>query len=192
MIASRAALVALALALASCGPSGRHAGTTLAMPEDLDARHLAIDELGERLHAALVAGAPLNVLLGDDELRALLSSESASRVAARRVAVRSRIGDADRVATLLAGTTYLGACLQDARDEPASGTLGLRADGWTFRRVLVAARIPGGRRIGTWIDGTFVLTDIGFGALDLERVEDPRWEHSDLDIAPCDMATALH
>ncbi len=33
-----------------------------------------------------------------------------------------------------------------------------------------------------------MFSDAGFGALDLERVETPRWEHSDLELAPCDMA----
>jgi hypothetical protein len=62
------------------------------------------------------------------------------------------------------------------------------ASRWTIERVLVIGIRPGGRRIAAWIEGTFVYTDAGIGALDLERVEQPRWEHSDLELAPCDFA----
>lgn len=188
-----ATLVAALAALAGCGSSGaRRATTTLPMPAEVPARHEAMDELGRRLHVALAAGHPEHVMLGDDELRALLGSTAATRVAARRAAIGVRLGgDAQRLTIALDGTTYLGVCLQDARDEPGDATLGLRATGWVFRRVLLAAARPGGRRVALWIDGVFVFTDAGFGALDLERVEDPRPEHSDLELAPCDMATSL-
>jgi hypothetical protein len=161
------------------------------MPDEVADRHAAMDELGRRLHAALAAGAPSDVLLGDDEIRLVLASDAATRVAARRAGLSVRLGSVRGLAASLAGTSYLGVCLQDAHDEDPSGSLGLRADGWVFRRVLVAARQPAGRRVALWVDGTFVFTDAGFGALDLERVEEPRWEHSDLELAPCDMATTL-
>lgn len=175
--------------LIGCGASRPHATMPMPMPQELRERHIAMDELGRRLHAALIAGRPADVLLGDDELRRLMSSEAATRLAARRASISIRIGRSGRAAGALARTEYLGVCLQDARgDDPA---LGLRGEGWTFRRILVAARQPAGRRIALWVDGIFLFTDNGFGALDLERVEDPRWEHSDLEIAPCDMATSL-
>jgi hypothetical protein len=66
--------------------------------------------------------------------------------------------------------------------------LGLQADGWIFDRFLLIGRRPSGRRIAAWVEGVFVYTDAGFTALDLERVEEPRWEHSDLEIAPCDLS----
>ncbi|AKF05404.1 hypothetical protein [Sandaracinus amylolyticus] len=194
-MAPRAAL-ALVLLVAACSGPGAAAParptTPLVMPTEIAARHAAMDAFGARLFAALAAGRPADVMLGDDELRVLLESDAATRIGAHRATVAMRLGaDVGRVPLGLDGSHYLGVCLQDARDEPADGPLGLRADGWTFRRVLVAAERPGGRRVALWVDGLFVFTDAGFGALDLERVESPRPEHSDLEIAPCDMATRL-
>lgn len=159
------------------------------MPAATDARHDAMDAFGRRLHAALTAGRPADVLFGDDELRRLCDGSAATRIAARRGATSMRAGAQPAVAQGLARTEYLGVCLQYARDD--DDALGLESPGWTFRRVLLAARLPGGRRTALWVDGMFVFTDSGFGALDLERVEAPRWEHSDLELAPCDMATTL-
>lgn len=189
-----AALLA-ALLLGACAGAHNQAPrptTARVMPDEVPARHAAMDAFGRRLFAALAAGRPRDVVLGDDELRVLLDGPAATRVAAHRATLGVRVADAAHLARALEGTRYLGVCLQDARDEPAAGPLGLRADGWTFRRVLVAAQRPGGRRIALWVDGIFLFTDAGFGALDLERVESPRPEHSDLEIAPCDMATRLH
>lgn len=185
-------VVVWALLALACGPSGalaHRATTPLPMPGESSDRHAAMDAFGRRLHAALVAGHPDDVLFGDDELRTLMGGEAATRVAARRASLSVRLGTSPRVALALAHTEYLGVCLQDARDDDPA--LDLRAPGWTFRRVLLAAQQPGGRRTALWVDGVFVFTDGGFGALDLERVEDPRWEHSDLELAPCDMATRL-
>lgn len=183
----------LSVSIAACGgPRARSATTPLPMPTDIASRHEAMDAFGRRLHAALAIGRPIDVLVGDDELRSLLAGSSATRVAAHRASIGLRIGDDPARLTLaLEGTEYLGVCLQDARDEPDGATLGLRAPGWVFGRVLVAARRPGGHRIALWVDGVFVFTDAGFGALDLERIEAPRPRHSDLEIAPCDMATNL-
>lgn len=191
---SRAWIAALAAVLvAGCGGGGPpHATTPLSMPSDVAARHAAMDAFGRRLHAALAAGRPTDVLLGDDELRAVLTSEPATRVAAHRATLGVRVGgDTARLTIALRDTAYLGVCLQDARDEPDGATFGLRAPGWVFRRVLLAAQHPSGRRVALWIDGLFLFTDAGFGALDLERIEDPRPGHSDLELAPCDMATNL-
>ncbi|MDQ3037815.1 MAG: hypothetical protein M3Y87_35805 [Myxococcota bacterium] len=186
-------LACLSVSGTACGGSrARSATTPLPMPADVASRHAAMDAFGRRLHAALAAGRPIDVLLGDDELRVLLAGSAATRVAAHRAAIGMRVGDdTARLTLALEGTEYLGVCLQDARDEPDGATLGLRAPGWVFGRVLVAARRPGGHRIALWIDGVFVFTDAGFGALDLERIEAPRPRHSDLELAPCDMATNL-
>ena len=191
-LASSASLALLLSGASLLGCGGASAGGASAMPTDLDARHAAIDEFGARVHAALLVAAPGDFVVGDDQLRRFVSSTAASRIGARRAGLSSRLANAQRTAGALVGTTYLGACLQDAGDEPPHGPLGLLAEAWTFRRILIAAAIPGGRRIGLWLDGTFLYTEAGFAALDLERLEDPRWEHSDLDIAPCDMATHLH
>lgn len=184
-------LLAVVVPLLGCGAAtgSRRATQPSAMPAERTARHEAMDDLGRRLHAALVAGRPADILLGDDELRRVLTSDVATRFAARRAAVGVRLGEGGRFASALAETSYLGVCLQDARDR--DDHLGLRSPGWTVRRILLAARRPGGRRIALWVEGVFVYTDNGFGAIDIERVEDPRWEHSDLELAPCDMATSL-
>jgi hypothetical protein len=189
-----AAVVAIGAACGvGCGGGSRaHATMAVPMPHEVADRQVAMDEFGRRLHAALLAGRPIDVLLGDDEIRRVLTSENATRVAARRAAIGVRLGHTRQLASSLAHTEYLGVCLQDARDEANTGPIGLRNVGWTFRRVLLAAQRPGGRRVALWVDGLFVYTDNGFGALDLERVEDPRWEHADLELAPCDMSTALH
>lgn len=193
--ALRAALLGAALGgAAACGGPRAASGPTVprAMPAEVQARHAAMDAFGARLLAALAAGHPAEVVLGDDVLRVLLEGPAATRVAARRATLGVRLADLESaLVRALEGARYLGVCLQDARDEPASGPLGLRSEGWTFRRVLVAAERPGGRRVALWVDGVFLFTDAGFGALDLERVESPRPEHSDLEIAPCDMATHL-
>ena len=51
--------------------------------------------------------------------------------------------------------------------------------------------MPTGRRVAAWVEGVFIQTDGGFVAIDLHRVEDPRCEHTDLEIAPCDMEAGI-
>jgi hypothetical protein len=162
--------------------------TALGPPQDRDARDRAMDELGRRAWDALSEGTPERLLYDDLDLRVLLDTAGATRVSARRMTLRQRLGDTGDFRTLLANAEYAGICLQGAREEPAGGVLGLRSDGWIFDRALVIGRRPEGRRIASWLEGTFVYSDAGFHALDLERVERPRWEHSDLELAPCDLA----
>ena len=57
-------------------------------------------------------------------------------------------------------------------------------------RVGISARL-GGRRVASWVEGAFVYTREGFRALDLTRVEVPRWEHADLELAACDMEVGI-
>lgn len=189
MVARFAFLVPWATIAIACAAAPHGAMTPLPMPAATDARHDAMDAFGRRLHAALTAGRPTDVLFGDVELRQLCDGSAATRIAARRGGPSLRVGAQPAVAQGLAHTEYLGVCLQYARDD--DDAVGLESPGWTFRRVLLAARLPGGRRTALWVDGLFVFTDSGFGALELERVEAPRWEHSDLELAPCDMATTL-
>jgi hypothetical protein len=198
MKAERRGIAALALAcLAACGgagaavapsPSREGPTTPRPAPEDSDARQGAIDAFGRRAWDAMKAGDPGRLVFDDLVLRELLDSAAASRLSARRLSLAQRIGSTDDLPTLLDDAEYAGVCAQGARDEEEGGVLGLRAPGWTLERVLVIGTRPGGRRIAAWLEGLFVFTDAGFGALDLERVEEPRWEHSDLEIAPCDVA----
>lgn len=182
-------LVIIAL-VAGCGGAAVEARptTTLAPPAERAARDRAMDELGRRAWSALAAGAPERLLFDDLDLRSLLDTAAATRLSARRATLSQRIGETTDFTTLLSSAEYAGICLQGARAEPPGGVLGLRNEAWIFDRALVIGRRPSGRRIASWIEGTFVLTDAGFGALDLERVETPRWEHSDLELAPCDLA----
>ena len=90
---------------------------------------------------------------------------------------------------------YGGVCLQDARVERSGPPFGLRESGWVFDRALVVgvtSEGPEGRRVAAWVEGTFVYTTEGFGAISIVRVERPRWEHSDLELAPCDMEVGVH
>lgn len=186
----RAALAAIVLLAGACGgPTVETRPTTpRPPPAEREARDAAIVRFGERAWAALSAGEPERLLYDDLDLRQLLDTAGATRLSARRLGAGPRLGLMIDLPTLLENAEYAGICLQGAREEPAGGVLGLRDDGWVFDRALVIGRRPSGRRIASWLEGTFVFTDTGFGALDLERVETPRWEHSDLEIAPCDHA----
>lgn len=183
------------LALIVCGGCGAAPAplTSSPLPELAEDRDELVLALGAALWDALVAGEPWRLLLGDDELFALLLPEEATRFAVRRNDVGTRLRDAaSRVPGALAGATFLGVCAQDSRDEPGGGTVGLRRTAWVVSRALVAGRIAGGtRRIALWVDGTFVATSRGFRAIDLERIEAPRWEHSDLEILACDVSEGL-
>lgn len=180
-------IVWVGLCLAACGggtaPRSRPT-TALAAPDARDARNAAIDAFGRRAWDALSSHQPTRLLYDELDLRELLDPAGATRFSARRGSA-ARIGSGG---VELDSARYAGICLQGAREEPANGVLGLRSRGWVFDRALVIGTRPGGRRVAAWLEGIFVFTDAGFGALDLERVEEPRWEHSDLELAPCDLA----
>lgn len=182
-----ARLAWVALCLVACGGGGAPLSrptTALAAPDAREDRNAAIDAFGQRAWGALVSRAPSRLLYDELDLRELLDAAGATRFSARRGS-SVRIGGG---VVALDSARYAGICLQGAREEPANGVLGLRSRGWVFDRALVIGTRPGGRRVAAWLEGVFVFTDAGFGALDLERVEEPRWEHSDLELAPCDLA----
>jgi hypothetical protein len=181
--------VLTALLVAGCGGTSPAGATRcLVAPETREARSEAIDAFGRRAWAALTEGAPQGVLFDDLELRALLDAAGATRFSARRITLTSRLGGTSELPARTSGAEYAGVCLQGARVEDAGGVLGLQRPGWIFARALVIGRRPGGQRVASWLEGAFVYSDAGFRALDLERVEAPRWEHSDLELAPCDFA----
>ena len=188
------AILGSLLLLTACGPTlppvdaPPRPTTAAVLPDDPQLRRRAIDSLGRRAWAAMTAGEPERLLVDELDLRALLDPAGATRIGARRLEVDSTIGSTRDFPTLLASAEYAGLCVQGARAETAGGVLGLRADGWIFDRMLLIGRRPSGRRIAGWLEGTFLYTDAGFAVLDLERVEEPRWEHSDLELAPCDLA----
>lgn len=178
------------LVLVSCG-GGSAPLRPLPVPRDGSARARIVDQTGERLYTALSRGRPLTLLADDVALRALVDSRSASRYSALRQGVSARVGAEGADFGPLAHARYSGVCLQGARLEPRAGSLGLRADGWVFDRALVVGDEPGGRRLASWVEGTFVYSSDGFLALSLSRVEAPRWEHSDLEMAVCDMEVGI-
>jgi hypothetical protein len=45
----------------------------------------------------------------------------------------------------------------------------------------------GGGALAGWVEGQFLHTDAGFGALRLDRVEAPRRDHADLELAICEL-----
>ncbi|MGF1465682.1 MAG: hypothetical protein ACFCGT_06080 [Sandaracinaceae bacterium] len=185
------ACLLLGLALAACGarrsPRGLIEATTpVPLPEAHRDRQEAADRFGRALFEALRSGDPKPLLYDDLALRLLLEPSAATRFSALRLGLALRL-DLEPSPTPWRRTTYAGVCLQGVRTEPEGTVLGLRADGWVAERALVIGRRPGGRRVAAWVEGTFVYSDAGFGAVDLERVEAPRWEHTDLEIAVCDL-----
>lgn len=184
------AVASVAALVVGCGGSAV-AMRPLPVPEDGAAREEAIRQGGERLYGALAAGRPESLLADDVELRSLVDPETASRYAVLRLGTGVRLDVAPEQLAPFARARFGGVCLQGARLEPKGSRLGLLSDGWVFDRALVMGIEPGGRRLGAWVEGTFVYTPGGFVALSLSRVEVPRWEHSDLELAPCDMEVGL-
>lgn len=183
--------IVIVIAVVACGGSERRDEPTATrpVPDARAQRDAALHALGRRLFAATKRARPRDLVFDDLALRTLLESEAASRYSLARDLSAERLGMRDLGE--LDDTRYAGICIQDARLEPAHTFVGLREPGWVFARALVLAVRPGGRRIAWWVEGTFVFTDVGFGAVALERIEPPRWEHSDLDIAPCDMEVGI-
>ncbi|MFW6049955.1 MAG: hypothetical protein ACODAU_02205 [Myxococcota bacterium] len=185
-------VLALGAACATAEPSSRarpeHA---LPMPDDADARRRVLARAGRRIYDALAAGRPERLQLDDMALRRLLSPEAASRASALRTGLGKRLAVRPAAFTTLATAHYAGVCVQGSRLEPAGSPVGLREPGWIVDRVLVAGRQDGGRRVAAWVEGELLYTNVGFWAISLGRVEEPRWEHSDLELAPCDMEVGL-
>jgi hypothetical protein len=191
VLTTRLVGAALALAMAGCGsaPPPR----PRAMPDDAARRDAAVAALGEAMWTALSSDRALELLATDHELAVLLDGRATARIEDRRPGFRARLGEVlHRIPSRLAGASYLGVCAQDAREEAPHGPLGLTARTWIVRRILVAGRIAStSRRIALWIDGPFAFDGERFVALELENVEEPRWEHSDLEIAACDLSEGL-
>jgi len=180
------------LGLASCGggsasaPRSASPQKPLPLPADAGGRQ-ALDAVGRRMFAALQRRDPAKLLFDDDSLRAILVPEAATRASALRLGVSTRLGPVLDSLAQLRGARYSGICVQNARTERSAGAIGLKSDGFVFDRALVIGVETDGGRIASWVEGTFVYTNAGFGAIDLMSVEEPRREHSDLELAPCDM-----
>lgn len=181
-----------AVALASCGaapPPPR----PRSLPDEASDRDLAVDELGRRAWDALAAGDPFTLLADEEQLSDLVSPAIVARIEERRPGFRARLGDmVHAMPERLAGASYLGVCAQSAHEEGPGGALQLTERTWVIGRVLVVGRIEGtGRRIASWIDGPFAFDGERFVAVELENLEEPRWEHSDLELGVCDLSEGL-
>jgi len=183
-------LSACAGAQASSAPAEVSRG--VAMPTDPGARSQILRESGERFYAALSRGRPQATLLDELGLRRVVDDAAATRYSARRAGISLRLGVRPEAFESFRSAEFMGICGQGARERPAGGVLGLLEPTWTLERLLVVGRRPSGRRIAAWIEGIFVLTDQGLWALDLSRAEAPRWEHSDLELAACDVEVGVH
>ncbi|HEX2679430.1 MAG TPA: hypothetical protein VHM19_22420 [Polyangiales bacterium] len=156
------------------------------LPEPLpagDNAPAALDAFGRRLYAAVASSRWSEVLFDDEALDALLEPTAANRIGTvqRAVALSTQQRELWNVAT------YAGICVQQGRLEPAAGPVALRAEGFLFERALLIGREPGGGLIAGWVEGRFLNTDAGFGALQIERVETPRRDHSDLELQVCEL-----
>jgi hypothetical protein len=183
----RSTCLALLGLIACSGAAGSRLPSAAPLPEARAARVVVLQSFGTQLFAALARGAPLQILFDDEALRALLEPGAAARAASLRhnlsATLSAELGDGG----LFHGAKYQALCIQRARPEPAGGMLGLRQAGWVFDRVLVVAEEPGGGRVAAWAEGVFLHTDQGLGAVDLSRLEAPRRDHADLELARCDL-----
>jgi hypothetical protein len=156
------------------------------LPADAARSRKELSELGVRLHAALAKGALAQVLLDQDELFAVLAPAAARRVASARALVRVSEPSQDARAQW-SSVRFAGLCVQQGRVEPAGGVLGLTQAGFVFERALLEGRDPAGAPLGAWVEGVFLLTERGFFAVALERIEAPRRDHADLELAVCEL-----
>lgn len=185
------AALACVLALGGCAAgSAAGAGTRVphsAQPLPADDSSPAaldtLDALGRRLYAAVERGNWGDVLFDDAALDALLDPTAAARV----TTVQRAVPLSAEQRALWSEARYAGICVQQGRLEPPAGPIGLRASGFLFERALLIGHEPDGGAIAGWIEGRFLNTDAGFGALQIERVETPRRDHADLELQVCEL-----
>lgn len=176
----------LVFAAACSGGSPRAPTTPAPLPGQLAQTEAALAEFGARLYDALAQGRPEEVTFRPGALSALLSPEAEHDWLATHANPRpGRVPDDDRA--MWAAARFAEICVQQGRAEPKGGVLGLRKAGFVFERALLVGRERGGGALAGWVEGQFLFTDAGFGALRLDRVEGPRRDHSDLEIAVCEL-----
>ena len=173
----------LFLFLASCG--GSPTWRLLPVPENRDQRSDILRTAGRSIYRSLVEGNSSALYVPEDRLADLMDAGAIERLRrARRVGLLRPVPEP---VSFLAfrQNQFRSACLQNSRLEPAGTTMGLRQPAWVFDRVLIVGGTS--PRFAAWVEGTFVYTSEGFRALLISRVETPRWEHADLELATCDL-----
>jgi hypothetical protein len=180
-------VIALALLYAGCGASAARGPSTPAPLPQLDVARPVLAAFGQRLYRALAQGRPQDVAFDDAALGRLLLPHADLRALALRAQMPGPRRLPSEQRQVWAGARYAEICVQQGRAEPRGGALGLRAPGFVFERALVVGREPGGGALAGWVEGEFLHTDAGFGALSLERVEVPRRDHADLELAVCEL-----
>ena len=179
--ASCAGLLLLAGACASMPPAAASARQPRPLPES--GAEPALDALGERLFAALASGHWDGVLFDRASLADILDPAAVTRATLAHRTVQ--LSEEQR--RLWGAARYSAICVQQGRLEPAAGPAGLRSPGFLFERALLIGREPGGGAMAGWVEGRFLNTDAGFGAVTVERVETPRRDHADLELAVCEL-----
>jgi len=187
--ALRACSLVMAGVLAACASSAPMPAPR-ELPIDAGQRHRMLATFGQRLYRALSSGHFEDVIADDRARDALLRPDLARRssrsLAAEQHGSAAAMAPSDR--KLWGAARYAGLCVQSGRSETPTGVVGLRRSGFVFERGLLIGREAGGGELAGWVEGVFVLTEQGFVALEIERVETPRRDHSDLELAECELA----
>jgi hypothetical protein len=189
-------VIAMTSALIGCG--GARENVTPAEPHrprrppaSQLAREHALREFAERAFRVVQTRAPVTLIFDESGLARLLNPVAAGRATLLRGAMTPDSGVPPVPFEALRGSRFSGACFQGLREEPAGTVMGLMEPGWVFERVLLVGQEATGR-IATWLEGEFLWTDAGFGALSVLSVEDPRRGHADLELAVCDVDLGVH
>lgn len=169
-----------------CGASGSGTPRAAGIPEAASARREAVVALGGQLFEAFRAGQPRAALAPASDLDDLLSPAGRFRIERSRARLTDTAIEARGAARAWQGARFAGVCAQGAQLEPAARGLGLREPAWVMKRLLIVGQV-GNTRVAAWLGGAFVYTQAGFRALSLDRIETPRGNHADLELAPCDV-----
>jgi hypothetical protein len=177
--------------LMACG-AGRPAIAPEGMPVDATVRRASLSELGKQLFDGLRTGGLRACFASPGEIDALIVPEARFRLERERAESVERVDSTGSFRSDWALASYGGFCAQGAREEAAGNSLGLTRPGWVLDRILVVADLGEGRaRSASWLEGAFVYTAYGWKALSFRRIEPPRRQHADLELAPCDVESGL-
>ena len=170
--------------------AGRLQATPQTMPRDAGVRRDSLRMLGQSLFEGLRAGTLEQSFASMRELDAIVAPEARMRLESERASSMQRAASLALFRNDWHAASYAGFCAQGARDEQAHASLGLTQPGWVLERILVVAR-TGALSSASWLEGDFVYTAQGWKALNVRRVEAPRRQHADLELAPCDVEAGL-